>query len=189
VTRVAIFPARGGSVRIPRKNIREFMGKPMLQWPIEAAAASDLFDTLVVSTDDQEIAALARQLCCDVHMRPADDGETGTQEIAARVLEWMRLAQGEACVIYPCNPMLTAEDLDIGHACWRHSRRPFAYSVLDSDGSDAGSFYWGGAVAFRDRVPLVDNSLPLYVASQRFIDINTPDDWARAESMFKALHP
>jgi len=57
--RVAIIPARGGSKRIPRKNVRPFAGKPMISWSIETALASGLFDQVVVSTDDDEIAQVA----------------------------------------------------------------------------------------------------------------------------------
>jgi len=56
---VAVIPARGGSKRIPRKNIRDFCGKPMIAWPIETARSSGLFDRIIVSTDDAEIAAVA----------------------------------------------------------------------------------------------------------------------------------
>lgn len=101
--RTAIFPARGGSRRIPRKNILDFKGKPMLQWPVEAAMASRLFDQTIVSTDDDEIAELGKQLGCLVHRRKPDDGQMGTQELAARVIEKFGTLYGEvdqACVIY-----------------------------------------------------------------------------------------
>lgn len=187
--RTAIFPARGGSVRIPRKNVRPFAGKPMLQWPIEAARASGLFSHMVVSTDDLEIAELARRLDCDVHMRAPDDGTTGTQEIAGRVLDWMG-AVGDACVIYPCSPMLQAADLQRLVDTHAETRRtsPFLASILDTN-ADAGCFYLGPAEAFRRRAPLEPNAQWMRVDSARFIDINTPEDWARAESMFNALHP
>lgn len=186
--RVAIIPARGGSQRIPRKNIRDFKGKPMMQWPIEAAKASCLFDAVIVSTDDPEIAELARRLDCEVHLRPLDDGAVGTQVLAGRVLSWFQQAT-EACVIYPCSPMLHADDLRIAHGCWQMAARSrYAMSILP-DNTDAGCFYFGSAGAFLDGVPLEGNSMRLPVDPNRFIDINTPEDWARAESMFNAPHP
>ena len=72
--RAAIIPARGGSQRIPRKNLLPFMGRPMLQWPVEAAGICGLFDRIIVTTDDDEIAAFAEQLGCVVHRRPLCDG-------------------------------------------------------------------------------------------------------------------
>ena len=64
--KIAIIPARGGSKRIPRKNIREFCGKPMLAYSIEAALASGIFDTVMVSTDDEEIAKIAKRYGAEV---------------------------------------------------------------------------------------------------------------------------
>ena len=183
--RTAVIPARGGSVRIPRRNIATFAGKSMMQWPVEAAQASGLFDQIIVSTDDAEIASLARWLDCEVHMRPADDGDVGTQVLAGRVLDWAQ-AQVEACVIYPCSPMLTASDLRDSCAALT---RPRSYVVSYLGEQDAGCFYWGSAGAFRDGLPLEGNTLRFQVDPARFIDINTPSDWARAESMFNALHP
>ena len=70
---VAIIPARGGSKRIPRKNIKEFCGKPMIAWSIEAAQKSGVFDRIIVSTDDEEIAEVARKYGAEVpFMRPEE---------------------------------------------------------------------------------------------------------------------
>ena len=70
---IAIIPARGGSKRIPRKNVKDFYGKPMIAWSIEAAKASGCFDKIIVSTDDQEIADIARQFGAEIpFMRPAE---------------------------------------------------------------------------------------------------------------------
>mgnify|MGYP001436550136 CR=1 FL=1 len=69
--KIAVIPARGGSKRIPRKNIKEFFGKPMIAWSIEAAISSNLFDKVVVSTDDQEIAKIAKNLGAEIpFLRP-----------------------------------------------------------------------------------------------------------------------
>lgn len=185
--RVAIFPARGGSVRVPRKNIAPFMGKPMLQWPIESAKASGLFHEIIVSTDDAEIATLARLLDCDVHMRTPDDGSVGTQEIAGRVLD-ARPEVDEACVIYPCSPMLLPADLLAAHA--RLHTLPMPPFVMSTIGhTDVGCFYFGLAASFRSRKSLEICAYRMNVDANRFIDINTPADLAQAESMFNALHP
>lgn len=195
--RFAIIPARGGSVRIPRKNITPFRGRPMMEWPIEAAKASQLFDHIIVSTDDREIAQLAKSLDCEVHMRSADDGTTGTQEIAARVLTWAHAAPSDAaCVIYPCSPMLDRKDIAEMHFHWRlcHSVpqtwKAFARTVIVNEGgwTDAGCLYWGWARSFMDRVDLDGSCLNFEVPADRFIDINTQEDWQQAESMFDALH-
>ena len=82
--RVAIIPARGGSKRIPRKNIRDFCGRPMLAWSVAAALETALFETVVVSTDDEEIAEVARNSGAVVPFRrPAElaDDRTPTRDV------------------------------------------------------------------------------------------------------------
>ena len=69
--RVAVIPARGGSKRIARKNIRPFVGKPVMAYSIEAAQSAEIFDKIIVSTDDQEIAQVAESLGAEVPFCPA----------------------------------------------------------------------------------------------------------------------
>jgi N-acylneuraminate cytidylyltransferase len=114
---VAIITARGGSKRIPRKNIRRFRGKPMLAWPLEAALTSGLFDEVMVSTDDAEIAEIAVQYGAVVPFlrspRTADDFAT-TSDVLVEVLAAYR-SRGRsfetACCIYPSAPFITAKAL------------------------------------------------------------------------------
>jgi N-acylneuraminate cytidylyltransferase len=187
VSCIAIVPARGGSTRIPRKNVREFRGQPMMLWPIATAMASMLFDDVVVSTDDVEIARIARSAGCSLHWRAHDDGSRGTQQIAADVLEDSRCTN--ACVIYPCAPMLRAADLQNGYM--QLADRPdnaFAMSVLTNPLADAGMFYWGRRWAFVNGAPLVYwHTAMIPIHPSRGIDINTMQDWARAEEMFDHL--
>ena len=115
--KLAIIPARGGSKRIPRKNIRVFCGKPIIVWSIEVALASGCFDRVVVSTDDPEIAAVAQAHGADVpFLRPlvlADDFTTTIPVIAHAIL--CHEADSEqieaACCIYATAPFCRAEDL------------------------------------------------------------------------------
>jgi len=123
--RVAVIPARGGSQRIPRKNIRLLNGKPLLAYSIEVAKASGLFDRIVVSTDDEEIAEVAREYGADIpFMRPRDlaDHMTGTTPVMQHALR-MLIKQSslddskrptQACLIYATCPLLTPEDLQQG---------------------------------------------------------------------------
>lgn len=113
--KIAIITARGGSKRIPRKNIKEFMGKPMIAYAIEAAEQSRIFDTVMVSTDDEEIALCAKKNNADV---PFMRSETTSSDFATTydVLEEVLLEyrkRGESfdlvCCIYPCVPFLTAD--------------------------------------------------------------------------------
>src|SRR5690554_5409949 len=115
--RLAVIPARGGSKRIPRKNIKPFCGKPMIAWSIEAALQSDCFDQVIVSTDDAEIADVARQHGAAVpFMRPAElsDDYTGTIPVIRHAIEWMEKHQGapkEVCCLYATAPFVLPEDL------------------------------------------------------------------------------
>lgn len=115
--RLAIITARGGSKRIPRKNIRPFLGKPIMAYSIEAALQSDIFDEVMVSTEDEEIAALARQYGAKVPFYRSEktSGDfAGTNDVLLEVLEEYK-KRGEhfelGCCIYPTAPFVTAEKL------------------------------------------------------------------------------
>jgi pseudaminic acid cytidylyltransferase len=117
---VAIIPARGGSKRIPRKNIRLFRGRPMLAWSIEAALASGAFDTVMVSTDDAEIAEVARALGAEVpflRSAAAADDHATTSRVLLEVLDQYAEAGVQfdlACCLYPTAPFVRAQDLTDG---------------------------------------------------------------------------
>lgn len=115
--RIAIIPARGGSKRIPRKNIKVFAGKPMIAYAIEAAGGSRLFDRVIVSTDDPEIKEIATAHGAEVPFaRPVDlaDDHTPTVPVIAHAIEAARTLGWDvslACCIYPGVPFLRSEDL------------------------------------------------------------------------------
>ena len=184
---ICIIPARGGSVRIERKNIKDFHGKPMLQRAVELARSCRLFDRIVVSTDDNEIAAVAHALGGDVSVfrRPMDDGTKGTQELARDVLaDKLYRDASIACVLYPCTPLLTADDLMRGYrTVLNRDLGVYAMSVDDA-GGDAGGYYWGWASAFARAMPLDGNVTGCKVPYH--FDINTQEDWSRAEAAFTA---
>lgn len=114
---VAIITARGGSKRIPRKNIKPFAGKPIIAYSIEAALKAGIFDEVMVSTDDEEIAAVARQYGASVpFMRSAgtSDDYATTADVINEVVSAYRQNGEEftyACCIYPTAPFVTAEKL------------------------------------------------------------------------------
>ncbi len=114
---IAIITARGGSKRIPRKNIKPFLGKPIMVYSIEAALASGLFDTVMVSTDDEEIAQIAKEHGAQVPFyrseRTSND-HAATADVVSEVLEEYAkcgIYYETACVIYPTAPFLTADAL------------------------------------------------------------------------------
>ncbi len=225
--KIAVIPSRGGSKRIPRKNIKLFCGKPMIAWSIEAARASGLFDHIVVSTDDAEIAELAKAHGAEVpFMRPAalSDDHTGTSPVVAHAIEWYREhghMPDPVCCIYATAPFVTAADLQRGLQTLTDTGSDFAFSVtsyafpiqraikltqecrvemfqpehfntrsqdLEEAFHDAGQFYWGRAEAWLTGKPIFSTgAVPVMLPRHRVQDIDTAEDWERAEWMFKAL--
>jgi N-acylneuraminate cytidylyltransferase len=117
---IAIIPARGGSKRIPRKNIKEFHGKPLIAYSIEAAIASGCFDRIIVSTDDSEIAEIANQYGAEVpFIRPKDisDDYATTLDVINHALLWLQKNNYHftyVCCIYATAPFLSSEFIRTG---------------------------------------------------------------------------
>lgn len=115
---ICVIPARGGSKRIPRKNIKDFNGKPMIQWSIEAADASNVFDNILVSTDDYEIAEIAKNLGVEVpFIRPKElsDDYTNTTDVIAHATKWAMSEGIDAsivCCLYATSPFVLPSDLE-----------------------------------------------------------------------------
>lgn len=108
-----VIPARGGSKRIPQKNLRNFCEKPMITWPISTAINSGLFDRIIVSTDDSEIAEVAQLAGAEIPFkRPKElaDDHTSTRPVVAHAIEKLRL-KGPVCCLYATAPFVLAEDL------------------------------------------------------------------------------
>lgn len=178
---VAIIPARGGSVRIPRKNIRLFHGKPIIAYSIEAAKASGLFQHVMVSTDDEEIAQVALDHGAGVVWRGAEMAEesVGTQEVTRHAIRHYPNLVDYACCIYATAPLLTSDDLKRGYVDFITSGMD--YALVD------GWFYWGRADAF-GKTPIDITTAVRCDVGGRWIDINTEDDWERAEEMYAGLN-
>lgn len=224
--RLCVIPARGGSKRIPRKNIRGFAGRPIIAWSIQAALDSGRFDRVMVSTDDAEIAAVARASGAEIpFLRPDElaDDYTGTNAVVKQAIEW-HMEQGitvsHACCIYATAPFVQPRYLVEGFERLVASGKSFVFSVtpypypvqrairLNERGEidmlypeyrntrsqdlelvyhDAGQFYWGTAAAFVDAVPMFSNAaLPVILPPHLVQDIDTEEDWRRAELMFRA---
>ena len=187
--RVALIPARGGSRRIPGKNIKDFHGKPIIQYSIELARDSGLFDSVVVSTDDAAIANIAR--VCRANAVQRSDAmsrdEVGTQHVAWGFLtENPQLHVTKLCVIYATSPMLTFESLAEGLA--RLGTNDYAMSVGTEPLRDAAQFYWGHASSFLNEVPLIGpRTVMIPIPEDRVCDINTMVDWVRAGLMYERL--
>ncbi|MBG6236596.1 N-acylneuraminate cytidylyltransferase [Pedobacter sp. CAN_A7] len=122
MSKLAIIPARGGSKRIPRKNIKDFLGKPIIAYSIEAAISSGIFDEVMVSTDDEEIAEIARAYGASVpfirSIHNADDHATTIAVLKEVELEYQkrfRMSYEAICCIYPTAPLLNSQSLIEGY--------------------------------------------------------------------------
>lgn len=143
---IAVIPARGGSKRIPRKNIKVFCGKPMIAWSIEEAKVSGLFDHVIVSTDDAEIAEVAKQWGAEVpFMRSAhlSNDHTGTTEVIGHATQWA-LDQGwpvtAVCCIYATAPLVQADDIQRGLEVLESGDWEYTFSVTHFAASIFRSF-------------------------------------------------
>lgn len=221
---VAIIPARGGSKRIPRKNLLPFDGVPMIVRSIRTALDSGLFEQVVVSTDDADIAELALAHGAQVpFLRPAElaDDFTGTAAVVEHALQQLP-AFDYACCVYATAPLLQSRFLRQGlELLQQHPQKSFAFSVcsfgfpvqraltLDGQGAltalypefrntrsqdlpeafqDAGQFYWGRSEAWlRGEVLYSSASLPVILPRHLVQDIDTLEDWKRAEYLYAAL--
>ena len=221
---LAVIPARGGSKRIPRKNIRPFLGVPLLQRTVTQLSEARLFDRIVVSTDDDEIAAVASAAGAEVPFRrPAELSEDSTPtlpviEHAIRELDGTAAA---VCCVYPAAVLALPADLARGLAVLKETGADYVFPAtafpypiqralrngpggrcvmfwpehletrsqdLEPAFHDAGQFYWGRREAWLQRRPLFGAaSRMLIVASHRVQDIDTLDDWRRAELIFELL--
>jgi len=225
---LCVIPARGGSKRIPRKNIRDFCGKPMIAWSIEAAQASSCFDQIIVSTDDVEIADVARQWGAHLpFMRPVElaDDFAGTMPVVAHTVRWYQ-AQGQeisaVCCLYATAAFVEPADIKRGldlleHAAvdrfvftatsyaspiqralrldpasgeahmWQTEQFAKRSQDLEPAYHDAGQFYWGRPQAWLNSENLFEGSKSLVLPSWRVQDIDTQEDWIRAELMRQAF--
>ena len=192
--KVAVIPARGGSKRIPRKNIRPFAGKPMMAHSIECARASGLFERIIVSTDDAEIARLAEKLGAEApFVRPAAlaDDHAGTTAVIAHAIEWL---QGEGtiasavCCIYATAPFMRGEDLAEGWRLLQSGRwqyvfaaTPFAASVHRSFvQTDAG----GVEMLFPDLFNTRSQDLPRVLHDAAQFYWGRPEAWLTGGRVF-----
>lgn len=185
---ICIIPARGGSKRIPRKNVREFHGKPILTYAILAAKNSYSFHSIWISTDDAEVADIGNKMGIGVIWRPqrlADDN-TGTQEVMAHAIKLLPDYEF-ACCLYPTVPLLNPGTLS--EALRTLSKSEFEYIVPVSTWlRDPGQFYMGRSAAFKREHPLIGMETGMIrIDPKTDCDINTMDDWFRAERMYAEL--
>ena len=224
---IAVIPARGGSKRIPRKNIKPFCGKPMIVYSIEAAIRAGIFDEIIVSTDDEEIADVAKNAGASVpFMRPKElsDDYTATGAVVEHAIKFLQ-ARGDrikfVCTIYATAPLIDEFYIKLGLEKLRASNAKNAFSCtsmpfpiwrtfkIAKDGrcemfwrenfdkrsqdleeayQDAGQFYWTNLDApSSDEIFFGRDSIAIVLPRHLVQDIDTPQDWIRAEFLYEAV--
>lgn len=225
---IAIIPARGGSKRIPRKNIKLFDGKPIIAHVIERALESGCIDRVIVSTDDDEIADVARSYGAEVpFLRPADlaDDYATTAVVISHALNWLIEAGQKpdfACVMYATAPFIRADVLSESFSLLKAApHKKFCFGVaefpapiqrafkISSSGDvemfqpeyfnsrsqdlekayhDAGQFYWGTTDGYLDSKGMFSSdSIPYVLPCHQVQDIDSLDDWTRAEALYQVM--
>jgi N-acylneuraminate cytidylyltransferase len=223
---IAIIPARGGSKRIVGKNIKHFAGKPLIAYSIQAATASGLFDKIIVSTDSETVADVAREYGAEVpFIRPPElsNDVVGTRPVTNHAIKFVmeHISKPEfCCCIYATAPFLQTKYLQQGLDDLRQQKdKGFAFSVtsfpfpvqralkngskgisamfpesinqrsqdLEEAFHDAGQFYWGRTDDYlSDKKIFSQHSLAVVLPRHLVQDIDTPEDWVRAELMYQA---
>jgi len=223
---IAIIPARGGSKRIPRKNIKDFHGKPLIAYSIEVALASKLFEKVIVTTDDEEIATIAKEYGAEVpFLRPKElSGDfTGTEDVVNHTLDYLRnnnKLYDYVCTLYATAPLLQKEYLIEGFEKLKNSTAvntfsatsmpfpiqrtfkvnengrcemfsPEHYAIRSQDleeaYQDAGQFYWKRLDRDSKEIMFGEDSIPIILPRHLVQDIDTLEDWKRAEVMYQVL--
>ena len=224
---ICVIPARGGSKRIPRKNIKEFNGKPIIAYSIEAALKSNCFDQVIVSTDDDEIAEVAKKYGAQVPFSRPDElsnDYVGTIPVIKHAIEWMeddKSSVENVCCLYATAPFIRPQIISQAYQQLNNSKADYCFSVtsfvfpiqraikiveknkvsmfypehfntrsqdLEEAYHDAGQFYWGKAQAFKDELQIFTEVATPYILPRYLVqDIDPPEDWIRAESMYRVL--
>ncbi len=224
---IAIIPARGGSKRIPRKNIKSFHGKPLIAYSIQTALESNLFERVIVSTDDKEIAEIAKKYGAEVpFVRPKElsDDFSATQEVINHTLQYLR-DNGERyeyyCTIYATAPLLQAKYLIEGFEKLQKNDAVNSFSVtsmpfpiqrtfkinkdercemfwpeysntrsqdLEEAYQDAGQFYWTKLNKESNEIMFGKDSIPIVLPRHLVQDIDTLEDWKRAEYIYEVIN-
>lgn len=225
--KICIIPARGGSKRIPRKNIKDFLGKPIIAYSIQAAIKSECFDEIIVSTEDTEISEVAKFYGASVpFVRPESlaDDYVDINSVVKHAIEWFddkNLLLSEVCCLFPTAPFVTAEAIKKSFDQMKKIEADYCFTVttfefpiqraikvtlenrlkmfnpeylktrsqdLEASYHDAGQFYWGKVESFRHQKQFFSKDATPYILPRYLVqDIDTPEDWKRAELMYKVL--
>lgn len=222
---IAIIPARIGSKRIKKKNIKIFYGKPMLKWTYEIIKNSKIFSKIILTSDSNEILNLGKKIGFDILIkRPKrlSNDYVGTVPVIKHTINYLikqSIPTNNVCCIYPCNPFILDKDLKKAINLANKNINNFIFPItnyshpvekslyfnfsnnrltyvnkkfinirtqdLKKKFYDAGQFYFASSKTWLDMKKSVYVGIP--IPNWRVADIDTPEDWKRAEILFKTL--
>lgn len=222
---VAIIPARIGSKRIKKKNIKMFYGKPMLQWTYEIIKKSKIFNKIVLTSDSDQILNIGKKIGFDILIkRPKklSNDYVGTVPVVKHAINFLfnqSIAINKTCCVYPCNPFILNKDLKKANKLASKNINNFIFPItnhshpierslyfnsfnskityvnkkfinvrtqdLKKTFYDVGQFYFASSKTWLDMKKLIYVGIP--IPNWRVVDIDTPEDWKRAEILFKNL--
>lgn len=225
---LAVIPARGGSKRIPRKNIKYFCGKPIIAWSIERAKECGIFNQIIISTDDEEIAEIAKKFGASVpfiRSKELSDDFSTTDDVMVHATKWLQENNEHlnlVCCIYATAPFIQKNDLLDAYKIFRKNNYSYVFSAttfpfpikraikklknggidmfypnhyktrsqdLEEAYHDAGQFYMGKPQAWINKERQFGlNSEIITIPQWRVQDIDSEEDWKRAEIIFKYLN-
>lgn len=219
----AIFPARIGSKRVKRKNIKLFNTKPMIAWAFQTAVKSKLFDKIIISSENDEVLKIAGKIGFDILIkRPkklAND-YVSTENVIKHAIKELekKYIFNNVCCIYPCNPFIQIKDLKTALGRLKKNRNTYVFPITNfshpierslsykKSGKikninkrfaktrtqdlkvkfyDVGQFYFSSKKTWLNLNNAVREGIR--IPNWRAIDIDNPDDWNRAELMFKFM--
>jgi N-acylneuraminate cytidylyltransferase len=222
---IAIMPARIGSERIKKKNIKFFYGKPMLHWTYEIIKKSKIFNKIVLTSDCDQILSIGRKIGFDILIkRPKklSNSNVGIAPVIKHAINYLvnqSIISYQVCCVYPCNPFILVEDLKKAKNLASENINNFIFPVtnythpierslylnsfnnkltyvnkkfihvrtqdLKKTFYDTGQFYFTSSKTWLDIKKSIYIGIP--IPNWRAVDIDTPEDWKRAEILFKTL--
>jgi pseudaminic acid cytidylyltransferase len=221
---IAIIPARGGSKRIPRKNIKKFLGKPLISYSIKTAIKSNLFKKIIVSTDDKQIAKIAKKYGAIVpFVRPKtlSDDFSNIDDVVSHAIKWLKNNNEDfdfVCTIYATAPLLKTKYLKQGLKKLKNSDAKYSFGVsafsfpiqrafkidknqrckmfypkyyktrsqdLQEAYGDAGQFFWDKVSKKSKEIVFGKDSIPIVIPQYLVQDIDTMQDWKKAEVLYE----
>jgi len=182
---ICVIPARGGSKRLPGKNIKPFFGRPVIEYAIETARKTNLFDRILVSSDSHKVGQIAKAAGAEWHHRSSrnSDDTAGDYGVIQEVLKTVHADY--LCYLYPITPLLDSRDILRGYDMLLSNLWDVVWAT-GPNGEEAGAFYWLNCQAEVSEDRYYEDYAPIELDPFSYHDVNTADDWAVMAAKYAA---